>query len=659
MSLTVSFNKQLNRLVIKASDNASLAIARSLPWRRFNPTMGVWYAPPFLENIQHLHNHGTEVNFPANGYCYEVMGAGKYLKLRVPPTVEDIAKAKAMPERGAWHADKEVWLVKPSAVNLHYINEQWPQAVWDATAKQHQEFSELLVVEAQRQAMLKEDLSPVDVVDYQFKQDPPPWEHQKRAFMLSRDLPYYAYLMEQGTGKTRVAIDNVCYKFDRGDIDAVLVVCPNSVKSNWEEEIPNLAPEDYSHDIFVWEQGLTPTEERQLFVSSPSGTVKWLIMNVEAFSKKDSKASVLVKNYLEKYRVFFALDESSKIKSNSANRTKELVKLAEGAKMRRIMTGTPITQGPLDAFTQFKFLSKNILGFSTYTAFKNYFTVPSAHSKYDLDFVNLEELQDKINPYSFRVLKEQCLDLPPKIYQRRTVIMGSEQTKLYKQLKDEMIAELDSKDRVTVTMVLTQLLRLQQLTGGFLTLDPVMPDKLPEEWDEEDMLKAAERKVIPVPGPNPKLEEVFAILEEGNGKAIIWARFTPEIELLRDKIANTYGSASVVTFYGPDSTDARTRARRDFQDPHSPVKYFVGQIKTGGIGLNLTQARDVIYYSNTFSLEDRLQSEDRAHRGGLKHSVTYHDIVAKSTVDLRILQALRGKKQIANQITGDEWRNWI
>jgi SNF2 family DNA or RNA helicase len=200
---------------------------------------------------------------------------------------------------------------------------------------------------------------------------------------------------------------------------------------------------------------------------------------------------------------------------------------------------------------------------------------------------------------------------------------------------------------------------LQQLTGGFLTLDPVMPDKLPEEWDEEDMLKAAERKVIPVPGPNPKLDEVFATLEEGNGKAIIWARFTPEIELLRDQIADAYGSASVVTFYGPDNTDTRTRARREFQNPHSPVKYFVGQIRTGGIGLNLTQARDVIYYSNTFSLEDRLQSEDRAHRGGLKHSVTYHDIVAKGTVDLRILQALRGKKQIANQITGDEWRNWI
>jgi SNF2 family DNA or RNA helicase len=260
-------------------------------------------------------------------------------------------------------------------------------------------------------------------------------------------------------------------------------------------------------------------------------------------------------------------------------------------------------------------------------------------------YANLEELQALLDPFSYRVLKVDCLDLPEKIYQRLTVGMSPEQARLYKQIKDEMLATFAGHE-IEVINVLAQMLRLAQVTGGFI----------PIPADEE---RGTPSRMEPIPGPNPKLVALLETIENITGKAIIWCRFRAEIDIIQKALRQVYGNRSVVEFHGGVNTTDRGTARREFQDPSSPVRFFVGQIQTGGIGLTLTQAKTVFYFSNSFSLEDRLQSEDRAHRIGQDAHVTYIDLVARGTIDVKVLGALRAKKNLANLITGDTWTQWL
>lgn len=636
-----------DELVLRPQTQEELRFVRNLPSRKFDGKTESWRVMLVHENWDLLaaqgYLDGLSVARP-NRSAYHVEVVRKKLAVYVPPTSENIFKCKSIPENKMWEPRLEAWICKPSLRNFDYLKSTFPDLTWSSDALGLYKLADDARVAAKVLRDKKEAIVAQDVEVHDYKFGTTPFQHQMKAFLLGRDEPAFMLSMEQGTGKSKTFIDNACYLFLKNKIDAVLLICPNSVKSNWPDEVLLHTSPDVEHEIIVWETGVPKDFETRRKNAKAQGKLFWVIMNIEAFSSKKGADFALA--FCSKNETIVCVDESSKIKTVSATRTKNVMKLRPITKYRRTMSGTPITQGPLDAFSQYAFLDPKILGFSSYFSYKNHFAVTGGFQNREIiGYNNLEELQDLIDPYSFRVLKADCLDLPEKIYQRLTVDMNPEQKRLYKQIQNEMLATFAGHE-IEVINILAQMLRLAQVTGGFIAV-PGDPDA------------GIEPHVEPIPGTNPKLVALLDTLENIVGKAIIWCRFRPEIDLIQEALRNEYGHDSVVEFHGGVSTDDRTRARREFQDASSPVRFFVGQVQTGGIGLTLTQAKTVFYYSNSFSLEDRLQSEDRAHRIGQDQHVTYIDLVAKGTIDVKTLSALRSKKNLANLITGDNWTQWI
>ena len=234
-------------------------------------------------------------------------------------------------------------------------------------------------------------------------------------------------------------------------------------------------------------------------------------------------------------------------------------------------------------------------------------------------------------------MKEDCLDLPDKIYMQRQVTLTSEQENAYKQMKEYALAMLDRGELATTQSVLTQILRLQEICCGHLRTD-----------DGEIQPLASNR-----------MNEMLDVIGEMIGKVIIWASYVYDIEQIQETLAGKFGAESVVTFYGATPQDERDNIVATFQDPESPVRFFVANPRTGGFGLTLTAATNVLYYNNSYDLEIRLQSEDRAHRITQNHHVLYVDLVSPNTVDEKIIKALKSKINIAQQVLGEEAKGWL
>ena len=493
-------------------------------------------------------------------------------------------------------------------------------------------------------------------MDYIYKTVP--YAHQERVFLASRDKANFALLMEMGTGKTKVTIDTAAWLYNKGAINAVLVVAPNGVHRNWVlNEIPAHLPDYIESRIAYWNAGARKEEKKQykrLWDTSFQG-LRILTMNVEAFSTK--RGTVEAEKFLTVFNSMFVVDESSKIKTPGATRTKTLLRLSTRAKYKRILNGTLITQSPLDAYTQFYFLEPQILGFTSYYAFKNYFAIwerkqnfKTGH-KYQIitGFRNLDELKTRIKRHSYRVLKAECLDLPAKIYVKYYVDLTGEQTKLYKEISNQLKVLFQTEKImdgvINAKLAITKLIRLQQIVGGYITVD-------------NEVTGASEFVEIVRPENNPKVKMLVDIAEECSGKIIIWARFVKEIEAIRNILKKEFGEQAVVAYYGAVSADEKAGNVAAFQN-NNEVRFFIGQQHSAGYGLTLTAANTVVYFSNDFSLEARLQSEDRAHRIGQQNHVTYIDLEAGNTIDTKIISALRSKKNLADIITGDNVLDWI
>tara|TARA_R110000772_G_scaffold10854_2_gene34363 strand:- start:6540 stop:7982 length:1443 start_codon:yes stop_codon:yes gene_type:complete len=477
---------------------------------------------------------------------------------------------------------------------------------------------------------------------YKFKTEP--YEHQLEALKRSWDKKEYAYFMEMGTGKSKVLIDNIAVLYDRGVINAAVIIAPKGVYKNWSErEIPTHMPDHVLRHIGVWNPA--PNRKQKLGLTKlfeVSHDLKILVINVEAFSTK--KGVAFVEKFLLTHNALMAIDESTTIKNPKAQRTKSLVKLALQSKYRRILTGFPVTQSPLDLYTQAEFLCVDLLGYSSFYTFQNHYAKVVSRNmgqrtfRQVVGYQNLEELTEKVGQFSYRVLKKDCLDLPDKVYQRREVELTPEQKRIYTQIKDYAIAELDSQEMVSVSSVLTQILRLHQVVCGFVKNDN----------GEEQEIK------------NNRLEELLKVLEEVQGKTIIWANYQHDIKRILKKLQEIVGTDAVATYYGGTPEEERQPIIDRFQDPDSNLQYLISNTQTGGYGITLHQASNVVYYSNNYDLEKRLQSEDRAHRIGQVNKVTYIDLISKDTVDEKIVKALRAKLSLAQEVLGDDkWKNWI
>ena len=476
-------------------------------------------------------------------------------------------------------------------------------------------------------------------MNYKFKTKP--YAHQLTALEKSWNKETYAYFMEMGTGKTKVLIDNLAMLYDKGKVDGALIVAPKGVIGTWyKQEIPNHLPDHIENVSVMWQSLITKKQKDNLDrLFKLEEKLHILIMNVEALST--SKGTEFATRFLNSHKTLMAIDESTTIKNSSAKRTKNILALSKYAKYRRIMTGSPVTKNPLDLYSQCEFLSPWLLNFQSFYAFRNrYAEMKTIHARGRSiqvvhKFQNIGELSDKLKNFSYRVLKEDCLDLPDKIYIKRNVALTSEQLKLYQQMKTMALAILNGKQVTSVT-VLTQLMRLHQITCGHFTADD----------GTTQLVK------------NNRITELMDVLEEVEGKAIIWANYQHDITNIIKAVVEEYGEESIVDYYGLTPQEDRQENIQKFQnDPN--CRFLIGTPQTGGYGITLTAANTVIYYSNGYDLEKRLQSEDRAHRIGQKKSVTYVDLIAEKTVDEKIVKALRKKINIASEVLGEELRDWI
>ena len=422
----------------------------------------------------------------------------------------------------------------------------------------------------------------------------------------------------------------------------MLIVAPKGVYRNWyRSEIPKHMPEHISYKMACWNP--TPRKAEKMEMDAMFNAVddmRILIMNIEAFSTE--KGQQFAKVFLRVTDAFMAIDESTTIKTPTAKRTKAIVKIGKDARYRRIATGSPVTKSPLDLYSQCDFLGEDCLNYSSYYAFQARYAVlverkMATHTfKQVVGYRHLDELKDKLDRFAFRVTKDECLDLPDKIYLRRDVELTSEQKKAYDQMKLMALSVLD-EGLVSTNNALTQLMRLHQIVCGYVKLD---------DGQELDL-------------PNNRLSELMDLLAESDGKVIIWANYRKNIQDIKLAIQKEYGMTSVATYYGDTAAEDRQDIVDKFSDPKSELRFFVGNPTTGGYGLTLVSSHTVVYFSNSFDLEKRLQSEDRAHRIGQTEKVTYIDLIATNTVDEHIVKALRNKINIASAVLGEDIKGWL
>lgn len=482
---------------------------------------------------------------------------------------------------------------------------------------------------------------------YEFKTRP--YGHQKEALRRGRGKKGFAYLMEMGTGKTKVIIDEAGIEFDAGQIDTMFVFAPKGVYRNWVREIGVHLGVDHRVEYWVSGGGNKSQREALSRLCQPSpGKLRILLMNIEAVSS----AGIAMK-YAEKFirsgRCLMAVDESTTIKNPTATRTKNIIKLGQMCAIRRIATGSPAPNSPLDLFSQFEFLGSSLLGSRSYINFKARHAVTQRkvfrvkvngqekERKVDVvvGYKNVQDLTGHVQNHSYRVLKEECLDLPDKVYRKVDVDLTDEQSRVYRAMRDDAFAELKGGGFVSSQSAITTLMRLQQIVCGHIR-------------DEDGSLHHLK---------NNRVDYLMEELEGVKEGVIVWSRFQPEIYRICEAIKENYGEASLAQFHGLNTKTRESDAQRFISD--DKCRFMVSTQQSGGYGNTWLKGTSTFYMSNSFSLEHRLQSEDRAHRGGQTSKCTYTDMCAVGTVDEKLISALRAKISIAETIMGDDPREWL
>jgi len=476
---------------------------------------------------------------------------------------------------------------------------------------------------------------------YEYKTKP--YQHQDDVLKRCWNKVNWAFLMEMGTGKSKVCIDNAAILYEKNEIDTFIVIAPKGVFRNWANlEIPAHLPDRIQKDVAVWSPASTKSNKEKLngFLT-PSEVFRVFLMNVEALST--DKGKKYLESLLKASTSLLAVDESTAIKSPKARRTKALIKIGKLAKYRRILTGFPVTQSPLDLWAQCNFMDENLLG----DCGNNYFqfqyrysimkkrTVGSHSFNLVVGYRNLEDLSTLLKTFSSRITKEECLDLPEKVYTQRAVSLTPEQDRIYRELKEFALANINDDEFMTAPNVMTQLLRMQQVLSGHT------------KSDYGELIEIEDNRI----------KELMQCLEEMDGKSIIWSRFRYDVKRITKELNKVYGSGTAVDYFGDTSDEARVEAVERFQN--GDAQFFIGNPQTGGYGLTLTAAQNVIYFSNSFDLAVRMQSEDRAHRIGQRNTVTYVDLIAEGTIDERIVKALRSKMDVASQVMGEGFKQWL
>lgn len=545
---------------------------------------------------------------------------------------------------------------------------------------------------------------------YPFKHKP--YAHQLACFNISRDAEYFGLGFDMGAGKSKALIDTAASLYDAGRIDGVVILAPRGPYLDWQDNhFPTHMPDHIKYDLVTW-RSPAPKSLIESFreIAKPTpGRLHIVLMNIEAVLGEMPEK--ILRYILSTHRALMAIDESTTIGNMKAQRTKKVLELGKLAKFRRVLTGDSAPNSPLTTFAQCEFLKPGALGYKSFYAFKNDFcniqTIWVNKSRGgDAEGVqkdekrkvgvvksyrDVERLQAKMSKFWFIVKKEDCLDLPPKIYMTRNIEMGPKQKAAYISMRDQAVAFLERTEGVrertpyddlaeelahsqmlcseceqrfpvspycpycgsqkfapapplrdtvltaTSNIVLTQMLKLHQIACGFVTTDS----------GEE----------VGFGETNPKLAELMDLLEESSGKVIIWANYRYNIKEITAALTKKYGERSVASYFGDTAHEARREFKVRFQDPSDSLRFGVINPMTGKYGLQLTASSTSMYYSNLFDNEARRQSEDRNHRiGQLANSVTYFDMPLRDTIEVKILNALRNKQHLSELISPSNWR---
>ena len=466
-----------------------------------------------------------------------------------------------------------------------------------------------------------------------YKHTMPPRSYQSTALDMAYSLPYFALFMCVGSGKTKVAIDTLAARaMTSGElnIDAAVVACPYSIRANWIDQFKQHCP--IAFDICVLEPATKEGRNNYERVKSATDKLRVLVVGIESLSTTGN-AHRYTKNFITETKASMIVDESSRIKNANAKRTQNITTLGRNCHHRLMLTGTPITQGIIDLYAQMEYLSSDIVGVGDYYSFRNTYAVMGGYNNKEIiGYKNVDELLESISPYVFQVTAEEALsELPEKTYMTRYVSMTKEQKEVYDDITNNKIIRSEESD-INIQNALEKLMRLQQVTGGFTVDQHVDP--------------ITEKAVTtPVPLRSAKVDEVLDITEESAGSTIVWCRFRPEIAAVAAALRKKYGDDAVVEFHGGINADQRWANVRAFES--RKARFFVGNQSTGGIGLTLIAATLVIYYSNTFSYEDRIQSEARNHRIGQKNPVTYIDLLCSRSIDEHVIDVVKEKGSMA------------
>lgn len=538
--------------------------------------------------------------------------------------------------------------------------------------------------------------------------DPPPlFPHQQELLDRTWELPAWAIFFQTGCGKTAPTIHTAARLFQAGRIDGGIIIAPNMVHRNWiSDELPLHSPVPWRG--IDWHSSRAKAQDRAFakLLETPASFLPWFAITFEGLMTPRGRQAVL--DFKARFpRMFLAIDESSRVKNAEAARTKKVAALRKLAAYVRILNGTPVAQAATDVYAQLKILDEMYWvrhGFGSWTAFQARFCVfrkiqiggeddreakrgkwepivphdadpesVAAYEQLDLTGIidetptaagatghvrapaapatvgrtievpvgyrDLDKLHELIQPISTRLTKEQAgLNLPPKLYQRLVFELAPEQRRIYDQLRKEYMVELEGGLLVTAALAMVRILRLQQVASGYLP-NPDVPEGDP----------------ILIPGAeNPRLRAFMEWLEDiGKQQAIVWCRFTYDV----DAICRELGPPRCVRFDGEVGERDKAEALDLFKSGKRQI--CVAKASSMGMGLTLVNSSISFYYSNSFSLLERLQSEDRQHRPGQHNAVTYVDLIADKTVDEKILKVLKSRNEVANAVTGDAFREWL
>lgn len=553
--------------------------------------------------------------------CFEVTGVKFYGEM--------YQKLVAAPDRKRFKDGRYIFL--NSNANIEYFLNTFNYAQWDGQAEDAKDEYYNFKTREQKQLMAKE--APLIFKDYPEIFKTKPFDHQLKCFEISKDAEFYGLFFEQGCGKTKVVIDTTVHLFKEKKIDTLLIIAPNGVHKNWiTDELPIHCNIEY--EAFCWNGTINKENITQLEKTHKSKKLRIYSFNIECFV--GLKQQELLRSIISSNKCLLALDESQTIKNQSAKRTKFIVdKISKLVKYKRIMTGTPVTKGVQDLYTQLKFLSEDIIGISSFYAFKNkYCQMGGFQMKQIVGYKSVDLLQDKIQTHTMRILKKECLDLPEKLYQKAPYDLTEEQLKIYNEIRDDGIAWVknakENGDPITLDSALVRMKKLQQVALGYLL-----------NIEGKELIE-----IIP-PNKNPRLLKLKELLENIQGKVIIWTIYTQDIIYIKQML----GELAVIYSGKIDQEEKEENKKLFKNDPK--IKYLIANTQAMARGHTLTEAETSIYYCNSFDLELRLQSEDRNHRQGTKNNVLYIDLEANKTMDKKIIKALRSKKKVADMVLQD------